>query len=211
MAFSVILTSGSMILLFPPTSHGKLLCIAKFENLKLTRGIRLLLTTQNLHTAHDYLVNTPPRKLWSISEQFPDLVCCLHTQVRLMGNLGLNGGIPWLRNTEGTLCFICRQDNETLSHFPFDCTSFRRHFDSLWANLISKINNSNPTDGAPMSHFIMNLNQHHKTLLLLRCLPLPFDISTMTVITRFIAAAIGKISRIRAEKLRELEAPWLSK
>ena len=43
--FSVILTSGSLILLFPPTSHRKLLCIAKFENLKLMRGIRLLLTT----------------------------------------------------------------------------------------------------------------------------------------------------------------------
>ena len=41
----VILTSGSLILLFPPTSHGKLLCIAKFENLKLVRAIRLLLTT----------------------------------------------------------------------------------------------------------------------------------------------------------------------
>ena len=35
---------GSLILLFPPTSHGKLWCIAKFKNLKLTRGIRLLLT-----------------------------------------------------------------------------------------------------------------------------------------------------------------------
>ena len=76
---------------------------------------------------------------------------------------------------------------------------------------VSKVNNSNPTDGAPMSHIIMNLNQHHKTLLLLGCLPLPFDISAMTVITGFIAAAIGKIYKLRAEKLRELEAPWLSK
>ena len=157
----------------------------------------------DLHIAHDCLVNTPPRKFWSISEQFPDLVCCLHTQVRLMGNLG---GIHWLRNTERTLCFICKQDNETLSHFLFVCTSFRLHFDSLWANLISKINNSNSTDGAPMSHFIMNLNQHQKTLLLLGCLHLPFD-STMTVITSFMAAAIGKIYEMRAEKLRELEAP----
>ena len=62
-----------------------------------------------------------------------------------------------------------------------------------------------------MSHFIMNLNQHHKTLLLLGCLPLPFDLSTVTVITRFIVLAIGKIYKIRVEKLRELEAPWLSK
>ena len=83
-------------------------------------------------------------------------------------------------------------------------------FRPAWDNLISKINNSNPTDGAPMSNFIMNFNQHHKTLLLLGCLHLPFDISTMTVITRFIAAAIGKIYKIRAEKLCELEVPWLS-
>ena len=123
-----------------------------------------------------------------------------------MGSLGPNGGISWLRNTEGTLCFIYKQENETLSHFRFVCISCRRHFESLWANLVSKINNSNPTDGAPMSHFIMNLNQHHKTLLLLGCLPLPCDISTITVITRFIAAAIGKIYKIRTEKLLELEA-----
>ena len=62
-----------------------------------------------------------------------------------------------------------------------------------------------------MLHFIMNPNQHHKTLLLPGCLPLPFDTSAMTAIIRFIAAAIGKIYKIRTEKLRELEAPWLSK
>ena len=192
-----------MILLFPITSHGKLLCIAKFENVKQMRGIRLLLTT---------LIDTM-RKLASfglfLNSYLINLVCCLHTQVRLMGSLGLNGGIPWLKTTGGTLCFICKQENETLSHFLFVCTSFRRHFDSIWANLISKINNSNPVsvNGAHMSHFIMNLNQHHKTLLLLGCHPLPYDISTMTVITSFIAAAIGKIYEIRHERLRELEAP----
>ena len=35
----------------------------------------------DLYIAHDCLVNTTPSKFWSISEQFPDLVCCLHTQV----------------------------------------------------------------------------------------------------------------------------------
>ena len=112
----------------------------------------------DLYIVQACLENTQPRKFWSISEQFPDLVCCLHTQVRLMGSLGLNGGIPWLRNTEGTLCFICKQENQTLSHFLFVCISFRQNFDSLSANLVSKINNSNLKDGAHMSHFIMNLN-----------------------------------------------------
>ena len=136
----------------------------------------------DLYIAQACLENTPTGKFWSISEQFPDLVCCLHTQVRLMVRFGLNGGILWLRNTEGTLCFICQQENETLNHFLFVCTSFRRLFDSLWANLVSKINNSNPTDGAHMSHFIMNLSQHHKHFCYQGAFPLLFDISTMTVI-----------------------------
>ena len=165
----------------------------------------------DLYVAQACLEKMSPSKFWSISEQFPDLVCCLHTQVKLTESLGLNGGIPWLENKEGTLCFICRQENETLSHFLFVCTSFRLYFGSLWANLVSEINKSNPTDGAHMSHFIMNLNQHHKTLLLLGCLPLHFATFTLTVITCFIAAATGKIYKICAKRLRELEAPWLSK
>ena len=62
-----------------------------------------------------------------------------------------------------------------------------------------------------MSHFIISLNQHHKTIFLLRCLPLPFDTSTMIVMARVTAAATGLIYKIRPEKLRELEALWLSK
>ena len=164
---------------FPTYFSWKSIVYRKIREFEANAWDTFITDHPDLYIAHDCLVNTPPRKFCSISEQFPDLVCCLHTQVRLMGSLGLNGGIPWLRNTEGTLCFIYKQENETLSHFLFVCTSFRRHLDSLWANLVSKINNSNPRDGAPMSHFIMNLNQHHKTLLLLGCLPLPFDISTM--------------------------------
>ena len=164
-----------------------------------------------LYIAQACLDNISPYTFWSISEQFPDLVCRLHTQVRLMGNFGLNGGIPWLKNTEGSLCFICKQETETLSHFLFECANFREHFDSLWANLTLKLKQRNPTDGTRMSYFIENLDLRHKTLLLLGCLPLPFDNPTVTMITRFIAAAIGKIYKIHNEKLRELEAPWLSK
>ena len=166
-------------------------------------GIRLLLTTL-IYTLRKLAL----KKHLASFGLF--LNSSLHIQVRLMGSLGLNGGTAWLKNTEGTICFICKRNNETLSHFLFVCTSFRRHFDSLWANLVGMINNSNPTDGAHTSHFIMNLSQHHKTLLLPGCLPLPFDTSTMTVITRFIAA-IGKNYKICTERLSELEATWLSK
>ena len=38
---------------------------------------------------------------------------------------------------------------------------------------------------------------------------LPFDNETNILINRFISSAVGKIYKLRNEKLRELEAPWL--
>ena len=75
--------------------------------------------------------NVSPQKFWSISEQHPDLVSRLHIQTRLMGNFGLNGGIPWLSNTDGAACFLCKVDIETVNHFLLDCPNFREHFDSV--------------------------------------------------------------------------------
>ena len=62
-----------------------------------------------------------------------------------------------------------------------------------------------------MSDFIVNLEQHQKAFLLIRCLPLPFNSATIMTITRFVASAVGKTYRLRTEKLRELEAPWIAK
>ena len=92
MPFSVILTSGSLILLFPPTSHGKLLCIAKFKNLKLTRGIRLLLTTL-IYTLRMIALLTHHLASFGLFLN-SSLIWSAVFILRLMGNLGLNGGIP---------------------------------------------------------------------------------------------------------------------
>ena len=37
-----------------------------------------------------------------------------------MGNFGLNGGTPWITNTDDALCYVCKRDTETLGHFLFD-------------------------------------------------------------------------------------------
>ena len=34
-----------------------------------------------------------------------------------MGNFGLNGGVPWLRNTDEAFCSICKTEVEDLNHF----------------------------------------------------------------------------------------------
>ena len=146
-----------------------------------------------MQIAQACLENVSPHKFWSISELHKDLVSRLHIQTRLMGNFGLNGGIPWLCNTDGAICFLCKVDIETVSHFLLDCDNFREHFDSLWTNMTAKVTKFNDIDGGQISEFIAKLNHNQKVLLFLECPPLPFDVATVTLITRFITAAVGKI------------------
>ena len=60
----------------------------------------------NMRVVQSCLENMSPFRFWSPANQFPDLVSRLHVQVRLMGNFGLNGSLPWLQNTDGAICFL---------------------------------------------------------------------------------------------------------
>ena len=142
---------------------------------------------------------------WPISNQYPELVTWLHVQIRLMDNFGFTACVPWTIRADESLCFVCREAKYDLYHFLFDCSYFRKNFDSHWSNLDVKVSNSSPTDGSQTSAFIKNLDQDSKALLLLGCFHQPFDSMTLTVIIRFFALAIGKIYKLRTERLRELE------
>ena len=84
-----------------------------------------------MRVAQSCLENVSPFRFWSLADQFPDLVSRLHVQVRLMGNFGLNGSLPWLQNTDGAICFIRKEDIESVTHFFLDCSYFRNNFESL--------------------------------------------------------------------------------
>ena len=157
-----------------------------------------------------FLENMSPRIFWSISNKFPDLVKHLHQQLRLTGNYGLNGGVPWLRGSSAAFCFFCKEEVEDCAHFLLRCKTFKANFSSLWQNLYSKILRSNPDIYTTFIDFSNNLDDMKRILFLLGGLSLPFDHETSLLIRRFIASAVGKICKIRFEKLRELEAPWLS-
>ena len=43
-----------------------------------------------------------------------------------MGNFGRNGSVPWLKDTEGALCFICEEDFENTDHILLDCPQLKR-------------------------------------------------------------------------------------
>ena len=98
-----------------------------------------------------------------------------------------------------------------MTYFLIDFSYFKQNFLSVWRNLKLKITVSNLGDGVNICQFIDNLDLYHKVLLLLGGLCLPFDNVPNTLIMRFIAAAVGKIHKLRRERLRELEAPWLTK
>ena len=140
-----------------------------------------------------------------------NLVTRLLVQIRLMGNSDFSACGPWTVRADEPLCFVCKEAKDDLHHFLFDCSYFRKNFDSLWSKLDVKAPNCSPTDGTQISAFIKKLDQDSKALLLLGCLPLPSDSMTLTVIARFVASTIGKIYKLHTERLRELEAPWLHK
>ena len=136
-----------------------------------------------------------------ISAFYPDPVCRLYVQIRLTINFGLNTGIPLAMTTDNTICFICKEAEKTLYHFLYDCTGFLEHFDLFCSSLTTKVIRSNPTDDSHVSDFLLNLDQHQKALLLIGCLPLPFDSAAILMITHFVASAVSKI-----HKLCELES-----
>ena len=100
---------------------------------------------------------------------------------------------------------LCKNGVEDAGHFFFDCMSFRENYTNLKTTLF----NANPSESNSMFSFLVNLDRRHKTMFLLGGLSLPFDSKTTTIVKRFVSTAVGKIYKIRSNKLRDLEAPWL--
>ena len=107
-----------------------------------------------------------------------------------MGSFGLNVSVKWLKDRE-------------------DCPQFKENFDSVWRNLQLKVTRSSQTDGIQIANLIKNLNRQNKVMLLVGGLFLPFDNQTTTLVKKFVSSAVGKICKLRTQKLHKLEAPWL--
>ena len=131
--------------------------------------------------------------------------------MRIMGNFGLNGGVPWLEGTNRCACFICQEGVEDNLHFLLDCSFLRQHFSLLWSKLQQKILNLDLVDGPGIVSFLNNLDHANKALFLLGGLLLPFQKQMCIMICKFVSLAVYKIYQLRLAKLREMEAPWLTK
>ena len=83
------------------------------------------------HIAQTCFENISPPDFWTVADEYSDLVPRLHTQARLMGSFGLYSSVPWLKDTECALYFICEKDIENTCHFFLDCPQFKGNFDSV--------------------------------------------------------------------------------
>ena len=153
----------------------------------------------NMQIAKACLENVSLIKFWSISEQHLDLASRLHIQTRLMGNFGLNGAIPWFCSIDGAMCFLCKVDIETVSHFLLDCRNFREHFDSLWANLTIKVTKSDDIDGRQMDiRVYCQTGSAPERAVTLGVSSLPFDAAMVTMLSCYI---------YRGDSRKNLQAP----
>ena len=157
--------------IFPTYTSWKLTVKRKIKDYEENAWLSFVSDQPNFQMARSCLVNVSPETFWAITAEYPYLVCWLHIHIRMMGWLGLNGGIPWLLNFNGALCFVCKSDIETLDHFNFNCPAFRQNFEMLRSSLNHKIKNCNLVAADNIIWFILNLNKDSKTMLLLWCSP----------------------------------------
>ena len=94
------------------------------------------------------LKNVTPYQFWRLVDNYPDLVRRMHIQIRLTGNFGLNCRIPWHVGTNGSLCLICKQGTEDVTHFLLDCPFFKQKVDSAWLNIKARTTETNLLDGS---------------------------------------------------------------
>ena len=128
-----------------------------------------------MHITQACLRNVTPYQVWCLADDYPDLVSRMHIQIRLMANCGLSGGVPWYVGTNRSLCLICKEGTEDVTHVLLDCPFFKENVDSVLFNMKTIITETNPFVGTQICNFISNLDGVSKVLLLLGGLPLPFD------------------------------------
>ena len=129
----------------------------------------------------------------------PDLVPKRRTQLRVMVNAGLQGGVPRLRNSCKSICPICKSEEEDNYHSLLRCKAMRPEFDLFWSKLFSLIETKATFEADVIINFLRNLDDKSKVqvLLLTGGTKLPFQRSISVFIALFIMVSVHKLVRVR--------------
>ena len=148
---------------FPTYSNWKCIVKTKVRNFEDNAWADFCVNQPGMHIAQACLKNAIPCQFWCLTDNCPDLVSRVHTQIRLTGNFG----VTWHAGTNDSFCLICKQGSEDVTHFLLDCFFFKENVDPVWLNIKARITETNPLDGTQICNFISNLDRDSKGLLLL--------------------------------------------
>ena len=138
-----------------------------------------------------------PSFYWSLTSEMPDLVPKRCTQLRVMVNADLQGGVPWLRNSCKSICTICISENDDNYHFLLRCKAMKPEFDLFWSKQFSLIQTKATFEADVIINFLRDLDDDSKVLLLTGGLRVSFQRSVSVLITRVIMVSVHKLVRIR--------------
>ena len=143
------------------------------------------------------LANYSPSNFWSLTWNNPDLVPKIRTQIRLLVNVGLRGGVPWLQGTSDIICPLCKVEPEDNFHFMSRCNIMKPEWDRFWEKLLSIVEVNCRQECDILTHFLRNLDNYSRVLLLSGGLKLPFQKHTCDTVRRFISVSVHKLYKIR--------------
>ena len=103
----IISSFGIVIRHSPLTRSEKFIVKTKIREKENDEWLSYCQDHTGMHVAQTCLLNTLPRQFLFLADDY--LVSRLHIQVRIMGNFGFSGGVPWLSHTQGALCFIAKK------------------------------------------------------------------------------------------------------
>ena len=111
---------------FPTYSNWKCIVKTRVRNFEDNAWDDYCVNHPGMNIAQACLKKVMPYQFWCSADNYSDLVSRIHIQIRLMSNFGLNSGVPWHVGTNGSLCLICKEGTEDVTHFLLIVLSLKK-------------------------------------------------------------------------------------
>ena len=141
--------------------------------------------------------NYSPADFWSLTWNSPYLVPKIQTQIRLLVNASLRGSVPWFQGTSDTTCPLYKVGPEDNFHIKLRCNIMKPEWNKFWEKLLSIVEVNCRQECDVLTHFLRNLDNYSRVLLLSGGLKLPFQKHTCDTVRRFISVSVHKLYKIR--------------
>ena len=114
----------------------------------------------------------------------------------------MQGGIPWLKETDQAICPLCKSGTEDLIHFLLKCSALKDEWEFFWESLFSKVEICCPHEAGTFKIFSVNLNDDSKCRLLLGGLNIPFPKVIKDTVRKYAAVSVSRMIKVRNDKLK---------